>query len=394
MPIAILAMSLGGFAIGTTEFAMMGLLPVVAHGLGVSIPLAGYLVSAYALGVLVGAPVLTALSTKLPYKVSLVGLMTCFALGNVFVAVAPTYGWELVARFTAGLSHGAFFGIASVVAGLLVDPRRAGSAVAAVLLGLTIANIVGVPGATALGQAVGWRVAFWCVAGIAMLSVVAMMIFVPHVPRDGVPSLRRDVAPFRRPSIWLAMLVTALGTSGLFAAYSYIAPLLIRVSGFTPGEQSLIMVLFGVGMTTGNLLAGPVIDRFGQRGTLAGLASLVVMLVVLHLTAPSKALVLPAVFLLGLAAFVFNPALQAWLIRKSGRSMMVSAGNQGAFNLGNALGAFAGGLVISWGMGYAAAPLTGAVLSASGLVLAYFVMRFTGDLDRPARRILGEGDAA
>lgn len=394
MPLAILAMSLGGFAIGTTEFVMMGLLPAVARGLDVSIPMAGYLVSAYALGVLVGAPILTALTMKLPYKISLVGLMSVFALGNVFVALAPTYDWEVVARFTAGLAHGAFFGMASVVAGLLVEPRRAGSAIAAVFLGLTVANIVGVPGGTALGQALGWRTAFWCVAGIAALSVLAMLVLVPRIPRDGEVSLRRDLTPFARPSIWLALLVTALGTSGLFAAYSYIAPLLIQVSGFTPAEQSLIMVLFGAGMTTGNLLAGPVIDRFGQRGTLFGLSSLVAMLVVVHFAAPVKGLVLPAVFLLGVAAFIFNPALQSWLITKSGRSMMVSAGNQGAFNLGNALGAFAGGLAISWNLGYASAPLTGALLSASGLVLAYFVMRATGDLTRPVRRVLREGGAA
>ncbi|MGW1210225.1 MFS transporter [Streptomyces sp. NPDC002499] len=372
MPLALLALAVGAFGIGTTEFVMMGLLPDVADDLHVSIPTAGHLVSAYALGVVIGAPLLAAVTARMSRRKVLIGLMLLFIAGNTLSAFAPDYDWLLAARFLSGLPHGAFFGVGAVVATGLAAPERKARAVSLMFLGLTIANIAGVPVATLMGQHLGWRSTFLGVSVIGVLAVVSLALLVPrdsaHASSAG---LRGEMAALRSLPVWLALGTTVAGFGALFAAYSYITPMLTDAAGYADSSVTLLLALFGVGATAGNLLGGRLADR-SMRGTLfGGLVSLAIVLAlfpVLMGTAWSAPL---AVVLLGTAAFVTSSPLLLMVMEKaSSAPSLASSANQAAFNLANAGGAWIGGLALAAGFGVTSPAVVGAGLAVLGLGVA------------------------
>lgn len=371
------ALALGGFGIGTTEFATMGVLPDVTGDLGATIPQGGHLVSAYALGVVVGAPLLAVLAARLPRKMLLLALMAAFTVGNALSALAPGFGALEIARFASGLPHGAYFGIASIVAASLVPPGRRARAVARVMLGLTVANIVGVPLATTLGQTAGWRSTYWAVSGIGVLALVAVARLVPRVAALPGASPRRELGALRRPQVLLALLVGAVGFGGFFAVYSYITPTLTEVSGFGAAGVPVALALFGLGMTVGTELGGRLADRWSVVPTIyAGMAASGVVLLLFTVTAHHPVTAAVTVFFIGASGSTALPALQTRLMDVAGDAQsLAAAGNHAALNVANALGAFLGGLVLAAGYGYTAPALVGAVLAAAGLGVMLFSRR-------------------
>ncbi|MFI5527699.1 MFS transporter [Kitasatospora sp. NPDC051853] len=371
MPLALLALAIGAFGIGTTEFVIMGLLPRIAADYGVTIPSAGLLVTGYALGVVIGAPLMTALGTRISRKTMLMLLMGLFVVGNLLSAAAPSFPLMLAGRIVTSLAHGAFFGIGSVVAAELVAPEKKAGAIATMFTGLTVANIVGVPLGTFVGQAVGWRATF---AGVAVLGAVGLLgiaRLVPALPRPEGAHLRRELTAFRNPQVLLAMAMTVLGFGGVFAAITYIAPMMTNVAGYSEGAVTWLLVLFGVGMFLGNLLGGRYADRRLMPLLYATLGGLAVVLALFTLTAHSKVLAAVTVLLVGALGFATVPPLQKRVLDQAhGAPTLASAVNIGAFNLGNALAAWLGGTVISAGLGYTAPNWVGAVLAAAALVLA------------------------
>jgi DHA1 family inner membrane transport protein len=383
MPLAILALAISAFGIGTTEFVMMGLLPNVANDLGTSVPTAGYLVSAYALGVVVGAPLLTALGSRIPRKRMLLLLMGLFTVGNLASAVAPGYATLLAGRFLAGLPHGAFFGVGAVVAARLVAEERRARAVAAMFLGLTVANIVGVPAATALGQHLGWRATFLVVSVIGLLSLATLAMLIPRLPDEEHAGVAQEIRALRDPQVVLALLTAVFGFAGVFAVYSYLASMMTKVTGFADSSVTLLLALFGIGMTLGALAAGPLTDR-ALRPTLYGsLAALAVVLVAFHYAARYKETAPVAVVILGAVGFLTTTPLQMLVMNKARRApTLASASNHSAFNLANAGGAWLGGVAIGAGWGWTSPALVGAVLAVVGLGIAITA----GVLDRRAPR--------
>ncbi|MBA4864759.1 MFS transporter [Streptomyces sp. PSKA54] len=380
MPLALLALAVGAFGIGTTEFVMMGLLPNVADDLHTSIPTAGHLVSAYALGVVIGAPLLAAVTARLPRRHVLIGLMVLFVAGNALSAAAPDYHWLVAARFVSGLPHGAFFGVGAVVATGLVAPERKARSVSLMFLGLTVANIAGVPVGTLMGQHFGWRATFLAVSAIGIAAVVALGLLVPadrsHATSTG---LRGELGALGSLPVWLALATTVAGFGALFAAYSYITPMLTGTAGYSEASVTLLLALFGVGSTVGNLLGGRLADHSLRRTLFAGLASLTVVLAlfpVLMRTEWSAAL---AVTLLGVAAFVTGSPLNMMVMEKAAAApSLASSANQAAFNLANAGGAWIGGVALAAGFGLTSPAVAGAGLAALGLgvaTLAYAVDR-------------------
>ncbi|WP_435156139.1 MFS transporter [Amycolatopsis sacchari] len=383
MPVALFALALSAFGIGTTEFVIMGLLPEVAGDFGVSIPTAGLLISGYALGVVVGAPVLTALGSRVPRKTVLVGLMVLFIAGNLVSALAPGYGLLMTGRIVAALSHGAFFGVGSVVAASLVAPSKQASAIAMMFTGLTVANVLGVPAGTALGQHFGWRSTFWVVSALGVLGLLGILALVPRQTATPGNGLRSELAVFRRPQVWLALAMTALGFGGVFASFTYIAPMMTEVAGFSPGAVTWLLVLFGVGLVVGNLLGGRAADRALMPSLYTILAVLAVVLAVFVFTAHAQLPAAVTIALFGAAGFATVPPLQARVMAKAeGAPALASAANIAAFNLGNAGGAWLGGLAIDSGLGYTAPNWIGALLAAGGLLVAVV----SGLLDRSRRR--------
>jgi DHA1 family inner membrane transport protein len=372
MPLALLALAVGAFGIGTTEFVMMGLLPEVADDLHISIPVAGHLVSAYALGVVIGAPLLAAVTARMSRRKVLIGLMVLFVAGNALSALASDYHWLLAARFLSGLPHGAFFGVGAVVATGLVAPERKARAVSLMFLGLTIANIAGVPVATLMGQHLGWRATFVGVSVIGLAAIVSLALLVPH---DGThaPSagLRGELAALRSLPVWLALGTTVAGFGALFSAYSYITPMLTDSAGYAGSSVTLLLALFGVGATVGNLLGGRLADRSMRRTLFGGLISLAVVLALFPLLMTTAWTAALAVVLLGTAAFVTSSPLLLMVMEKaSSAPSLASSANQAAFNLANAGGAWIGGLALSAGFGATSPALAGAVLAVVGLVVA------------------------
>ncbi|WP_206795258.1 MFS transporter [Amycolatopsis sp. MtRt-6] len=389
MPAALLALAISAFGIGTTEFVIMGLLPEVAAGFGVSIPAAGLLISGYALGVVVGAPLLTALASRVPRKTVLVALMGLFIAGNVLSALAPSYGLLMTGRIVAALSHGAFFGVGSVVAASLVAPARQAGAIALMFTGLTVANVLGVPAGTALGQAFGWRSTFWVVSALGVAGAIGILALVPHQEPAPGAGLRRELAVFRRPQVWLALVMTALGFAGVFASFTYIAPMMTEVAGFSSGAVTWLLVLFGAGLFAGNLLGGKAADRRLMPSLYVILAALALVLVAFVFTAHAKVPAAITIALFGAAGFATVPPLQARVLAKAeGAPALASAANIAAFNLGNAGGAWLGGQAIDAGLGYTAPNWIGAALAAAGLAVALV----SGLLDRgsPASFEAGE----
>ncbi|MGW1466414.1 MFS transporter [Streptomyces sp. NPDC002308] len=387
MPLALLALAVSAFGIGTTEFVMMGLLPNVADDLGTSVPTAGYLVSAYAIGVVLGAPLLTALGSRIPRKRMLLLLMSLFVLGNAASAFAPGFGWLVAGRLIAGLPHGAFFGVGAVVAARLVPEGRQARAVARMFLGLTVANIVGVPAATLLGQHLGWRATFVVVAVIGLLSLAALARLIPQIPVAEHQDVRHELRALGNRQVILGLLTAVFGFGGVFAVYSYLSSMTTEAMGFGESSVTLVLALFGIGMTLGALAAGPLTDR-ALRPTLFGsLGALTVVLLVFPLTVHVQWLALVMVVLLGAVGFMTTTPLQMLVMRKAKDApTLASASNHSAFNLANAGGAWLGGAAISAGWGWTSPAPVGAALAVVGLGIA--VTATVLDRERDASRVV------
>ena len=369
MPTSLLVLALSAFAIGTTEFVIMGLLPEVAGDLSVTIPAAGWLVSGYAFSVAIGAPIMALLTARLPRKTALLMLMGIFILGNLLCAVAANYGLLMLARIITALCHGAFFGIGSVVAASLVPANRKASAVALMFTGLTLANVLGVPAGTALGQIAGWRSPFWAVTLIGVFALIGLWSVLPKRHDEEAVDMRKEVAALRNGPLWLALATTVLFSAAVFALFTYVAPLLGEVTQVSPRGITWSLVLIGLGLTLGNILGGRLADwRLGT--TLAGVfATMALVSTVLSWTSASLIPAEITLFIWAAAAFAAVPALQVNVVRVGGAAPnLVATLNIGAFNVGNAIGAWVGGSVIDHGLGLTRVPLAGAVLSVLALI--------------------------
>ncbi|MEW2396541.1 MFS transporter [Streptomyces sp. NPDC046862] len=397
MPLALLALAIGAFGIGTTEFVIMGLLPGVAQDFGVSIPTAGWLVTGYALGVMAGAPIMTVLGTRMPRKRMLMLLMGLFIVGNLLSAVAPVFAVMLLGRVIASLAHGAFFGIGSVVAAELVASDKKAGAISMMFTGLTVANVVGVPLGTFIGQSIGWRVTFAVVAALGVLGLVGIARLVPDLPRPEGVSLGRELAAFKNVQVLLAMAMTVLGFGGVFAAITYIAPMMTHVAGYADSSVTWLLVLFGLGMVGGNLVGGRFADRALMPMLYASLGSLAVVLALFTLTAHDKITAAVTIALVGALGFASVPPLQKRVLDHAHDApTLASAVNIGAFNLGNALSAWLGGLVIAAGFGYTAPNWVGSALAATAVVLAVLSAALERRRSAPGTIAAGagEGDGA
>jgi len=369
---ALLALATGAFAIGTTEFTPMGLLPVIADGVQVSIPTAGMLVSAYAVGVMAGAPVMTLLFSRFGKRAALMALMLIFTIGNLLSAFAPSYTTLLLSRLITSLNHGAFFGIGAVVAASVVPKEKQASAIAAMFMGLTVANIGGVPAATWIGQQVGWRVAFAGTAVLGLVTIAALWLALPKGEPGKAPDLRRELKVLTRPEVLLAMGTTVMGSGAMFALYTYVAPILAEVTHASPGFVAFALVLIGIGFTIGNSLGGRLADWSLDGATKLILAVLAVTMTVLPLVMTTEIGAAIGLVVWGAAAFGMVPPVQMRVMQAAAQAPgLASSVNVGAFNLGNALGAALGGVVIGQGLGYASVPLVGAALAAGGLALVW-----------------------
>ena len=368
--LAILALALGGFAIGTTEFVTMGLLPDIAHGIDESIPTTGHIISAYAVGVVVGAPVIVSLAARLPRRELAIGLVLALGVGNAITAVAHGYWAVMAARFISGLPHGAYFGVASLVAVSLVAPERRGRAVSGVMLGLTVATLVGVPAGTVLGQQLGWRTAYWAVLGLAVVTAAMVLLFVPHQPGHPEATVRAELAALRQPQVLFAVAAGMVGFGGVFAMYSYIAPVVTDVTDLTRGAIPAFVFAFGAGSVAGTWLAGRLADWDVERSVLGGFAVLVVTLVAFSLAAGEVVPAFALVMLVGALGSVLAINLQMRLMHAAGDAQMLGAAlNHSALNIANGLGAWVGSIVIAAGYGYRAPSVVGAALAVGGLLV-------------------------
>ncbi len=368
--LAMLALSIGGFGIGTTEFASMGLLPEMATAMNVSEPTAGHLISAYALGVVVGAPAIATLTARVPRRMLLIALMVAFTAGNLGTVFAPSFYELMGSRFVAGLPHGAYFGIAALVAAHLAEPGKRAKAVAMVMMGLSVANVVGVPAATWLGQSYGWRSAFGIVAVIGALTVTALIMWVPRL--DGMPTTNpiTELGALRRSQVWMTLFVAVVGFGGMFAVYTYIASTLTDVSGLAAALVPVALMIYGLGMVTGNYFGGWLADRLMLRGTFVGLTAMAVFLALFVLAAHNAVTALILLFLIGASGASIVPGLQTRLMDVAEDAQTLAASlNHAAFNLANALGAILGGAVIAAGFGYTAPAAVGAVLAVAGIAV-------------------------
>ncbi len=378
MPIALYALTAGAFGIGVTEFVIMGLLLDMSADLHVSISAAGLLISGYALGVVVGAPLLTVLTARWPRKAVLVGLMVVFTLGNLACALAPDYATLMAARVLTAFAHATFFGVGSVVATGLVPKERKASAIAIMFTGLTVANILGVPLGTWLGQAFGWRATFWAVAAIGILAVAVIALLVPSDTAKEEPSnFRADIAVLARPALLLGLLTTVLSWVGVFAGFTYIAPILTRITGFSEAAVSPILLVFGGGLVIGNLVGGRLADRSLVPTVFGTLLLLAVVLGLMSFAIHSQVAAVIGIALFGASAFATVAPLQIWVLEKAsgaGQSL-ASSFNIAAFNLGNAIGAWLGGAVIDHGPGLAAIPWVAALVPLAAIGVAYGAVR-------------------
>lgn len=369
--LAILSLAMGGFAIGTTEFAMMGLLKEVEEGLAIRTPEAGNLISAYALGVVIGAPVFAAFGAKLPRKHLALGLMLFLSVANLTSFIAPDYGLMLVSRFASGLPHGAFFGVAAVIAASLVAPTKRGWAISMVMAGLTVSNVIGVPLATWVGQTFGWRLLFVIVGAIGLGTVAMVWKFVPFEPVHPEASIRRELGALKRLQVWLALLIGIIGFGGFFAVYTYIAHTMTSVAGIPENFIPAVVALYGVGMVVGNIIGGRIADRSVMGTIYFVMPGIAVALVVYAIAAHWAWSAFLMAFVVGGIGSMLTPALQTRLLDAApGAASLASSLNHSALNIANALGAFLGGTVIAWGWGYVAPALVGAVLAVLGLGVA------------------------
>jgi len=372
-----LALAVGGFGIGTGEFGIMGLLPDVAGDIGVSIPLAGHVISAYALGVVVGAPVIAVLAARLPRRMLLLALMTAFAAGNFASALASDYGWLVVLRFLTGLPHGAYFGVASLVAADMAQPNQRARAVGRVMLGLTVATLLGVPLATSLGQTLGWRAAFAAVGAIGSLAILLIWRFIPAASADADASPLRELGALRRLQVWLTLGIGAIGSGGMFAVYSYITPMLVDVAGIRESIVPFVLCVFGTGMIIGNVVGSRLADS-ALLPTIGGvLIWNAIVLGLLIFTAGHAWLAVINVLLIG-TGFAHVPALQTRLMDVAADAQTLAAAlNHSAFNVANALGAWVGGLTIAAGYGWTSTGWVGTLFALGGV--GVFTMSLLSD---------------
>lgn len=373
MPIALFALAIGAFGIGMTEFIIAGILPQIAADFGVDIPQAGQMATTYALGVFIGAPVLTILGAGVPRKTMLIGLALIFALGNAATALAPTLPFALAARVVTSLNHGAFFGIGTILAASLVPPGKQSAAIAFVLSGLTLANLFGVPAATWLAQVSDWRVVFWIIAGIGLLTAVSIALLVPRVAQNEPVPVRTELRAFADPHVLLAMGITVFSTAAFFASITYISPMMTGEAGISEAGVAWLMVLFGLGLAVGNWVGGRLADRWLFGTLFFALGAQAVTLIVFWLGVESPVIAAAAVFLMATFGFASVPPIQKLVMDRAsqaGAPTLASSVNIGMFNLGNAIGAWLGGAVIAAGLGLAAPNLVGAMLSLVGLGIA------------------------
>lgn len=378
MPVALLALALSAFAIGTTEFVIMGLLPEVAGDLRVSIPSAGWLISGYALGVAIGAPIMALLTARLPRKKTLILLMSIFIIGNALCALAYTYNLLMMARVITALCHGAFFGIGAVVASSLVAPSRQASAVALMFTGLTLANVLGVPLGTWFGQLFGWRATFWGVAIIGVLAFIALIVSLPTNKEEKPVHLASEISALANGKLWLSLLMTVFFAAAMFALFSYIAPLL-QVTGISARGVSWTLFLIGAGLTVGNILGGKLADWKVSFSLILSFSLIAIFSLLFSWTSHALWLAEVTLFLWAMATFATVPGLQINVVRHGKEAPnLVSTLNISAFNVGNALGAWVGGAVIGHGYGLTAVPVAAAALAAVGLVICLITFRKAG----------------
>ena len=377
----LLALAIGAFAIGTTEFSPMGFLPQIAENLNISIPTAGMLITAYALGVMIGAPIMTLWFGHFPRRKALIILMGIFTLGNLFAAIAPNYWGLMGARIFTSLNHGAFFGIGSIVATSVVPKDKQASAVAMMFMGLTIANIGGVPLATWIGQNIGWRMSFALIAILGVITMLSLWKALPESELGQRPDVKAELKVLTRLPVVLALLTTVMSAGAMFTLYTYIAPSLHHITHATPTVITFMLVLIGIGFSIGNHLGGKFADLSVSKTLIGFLVVLMVMMLLFPILAKTTIGAAIALIIWGAAAFAVVPPLQMRVMSVAHEAPgLASSVNIGAFNLGNALGAAAGGAVLSMNMSYAMVSTTGAVLTAVGLVLVFIQMKMSKEL--------------
>ncbi|AMN81079.1 MFS transporter [Pseudomonas azotoformans] len=366
----LVALAVGAFGIGVTEFAPMGMLPTIANDLGVSIPTAGLLVSAYALGVLLGAPLMILTTGKIPRRYLLVGLMAIFTLGNVMSALATGYYDLLIARVITSLNHGAFFGVGSIVAASVVAPDKRAGAVAAMFMGLTLATIGGVPLATWFGELLGWRTAFWGIGGLGLVTMVALWFALPNLPLPKSDGVLAEIKVLGRGSVLAALALTVVGSGAMFTVFTYIAPILSNETHASTPFITAMLVLFGVGLTLGNMWGGKAADRSIDRTLIVSLSALILVLLAFAFLMRWPIPAAVSILIWGIASFAVVPPLQMRVMEAAKDAPnLASAVNIGAFNFGNAIGAAVGGAVINAGLGYPAISLAGAAMAGLGLLM-------------------------
>lgn len=393
MPLALYALAIGGFAIGLTEFVIMGLLPEVARDFAVSETAAGYFISGYALSVAIGAIVLTAALTKVDRKKALLGLMILFIAGNLLSAIAPDYSSMMIGRIVAALCHGAFFGIGAVVASKLVAPTKRAAAISIMFAGLTIANVMGVPFGTLLGQAAGWRSTFWAITIMGVLSFIAIALLVPaRIGADAASNpagLRGEFRVFRSPQVWLSIGITVLGYGGMFGGFTYIAFTLTEVGGFASASVPWLLMLFGAGLFVGNIIGGRAADKNLGLTLLVLLVALTAVLAIFALTAGNQIMTLISLVLMGGFGFATVPGLQMRVMAHAEQApTLASAANIAAFNVGNALGAWIGGLTLAAGLGFTSPLWAGAAVTVAGLIVLLIALFSPGgEFSRRAQQV-------
>ncbi|AUS30385.1 MFS transporter [Rhodococcus sp. 1.20] len=382
MPLGLIALAMGGFGIGLTEFVIMGLLPEISADFEVTESVAGYLISGYALSVAIGAILLTAAVTRFERKKVLLSLMVLFIIGNLMSALAPSYEVMMGGRIVAALCHGAFFGIGSVVAADMVAPNKRAGAIAMMFAGLTIANVLGVPFGTLLGQQLGWRSTFWAITVIGVIALIGIAALVPTTPASTTGGgLRGELGAFRNKQVWLSIAITILGYGGMFGAFTYIAFTLTEVTGFATSSVPWLLILFGSGLFVGNFLGAKAADRSLTKALVWILAILTVVLIVFAATAESKVMTVISLFFMGAFGFATVPGLQMRIMNyASAAPTMASGANIAAFNVGNALGAWLGGITIAAGLGFTSPIWMGAAVTVAGLL----VLLVAAKIDRPA----------
>ncbi|WP_373059035.1 MFS transporter [Zunongwangia sp. H14] len=374
---ALIALAIGGFGIGMTEFVIMGILPEIATALEISIPQAGHFISAYALGVVVGAPLLTGIGSKWPAHRVLLFLMLWFTVFNTLSAFANSYTLLLISRFLSGLPHGAFFGIGAVVAGQLAKPGKSAKAIATMFTGLTVANVLGVPLGTYLGQNFSWNVSFIAVGVVGILAILGIKFWMPELSRPSSNGIVKDLKVLKKLELWMVILLTTIGTGGFFAWYSYIAPLITDVAGHPESMVSYAMILAGIGMVLGNLIGAKLAEKFSPiYSVLISLMLMVIVLIANTYLASDKIGVLVMTFIIATVAFSLSTPIQMAVINSAkGSEMLGSSLNQSAFNMGNASGAYLAGLPIAYGYGFTSADLVGAAMAGAGIFIALGVIR-------------------